>query len=75
MYKRLINTEHLYFGIGPQSVGTRDLVCSVCGYSVPMVPREIVSTRECYKVIGEAYVHNIKNGKPLTSNDDRKTAS
>lgn len=69
--RRMFITKGGMFGLGPRVLATDDLVCLIYGCGVPLVLRPI--RRDCYQLVGEAYVHAIMNGdaNPDTTQHER----
>lgn len=54
------------YGLAPQGSKVSDIVCILFGCSVPVVlSKNVDLNRPLYKVVGEAYVHGMMDGKAM----------
>ncbi|KAL6797223.1 heterokaryon incompatibility domain-containing protein, partial [Trichoderma sp. SZMC 28013] len=60
--RRLFVTSNNHFCIGPSKIQVGDVVSIIVGCSLPIVIRP---DGNCFKVVGEAYVHNYMAGEVL----------
>ncbi|OPB46547.1 hypothetical protein A0O28_0066680 [Trichoderma guizhouense] len=60
--RRLFVTSNGHFCIGPSKTQVGDIVSVIVGCNLPIVIRPSGS---CFKVVGEAYVHNYMAGEVL----------
>lgn len=65
--RRLFRTVSNYVGIGAQSLQKGDAVWVVAGAAVPIVLRRLPNGN--WKLVGEAYVHDIMNGEAVRRED------
>jgi hypothetical protein len=55
-------TKRGYIGIGPDTMGPGDTVCTLFGSTVPFILRAVEDS-EKFRLIGESYVHGIMDGE------------
>lgn len=58
--RKLFRTQKGYFGMGPGTVATDDVVCILLGGVTPFILR---SRSECWELVGECYVHGVMGGE------------
>ena len=62
--KFLISKDHQWFGLAPDGTEIGDIVCILCGCSVPVILREgSGDDTGCWRLVGECYVHGIMDGE------------
>jgi hypothetical protein len=69
--RKLFRTENGYVGIGPSKCQGDDLVVVLLGGNMPYIIREAPSrsSKQCFTVLGDAYVHGIMDGEALLTPD------
>jgi hypothetical protein len=63
--RRIFETSHHYFGIGPQSLRTGDLVCVIVGAMTPVVLRPLPGSGGLHQLLGDCYLHGIMFGEAI----------
>lgn len=58
----MTKTSNNRMGLVPEETRKYDLVVIFLGCSIPVVLRPV---RNCYKLIGEAYIHGIMEGEAM----------
>jgi hypothetical protein len=62
--KFLISKDHQWFGLAPDGTEIGDIICILCGCSVPVILREgSGDDTGCWRLVGECYVHGIMDGE------------
>lgn len=59
-------TERTFVGLIPRNAKVDDMVCILYGCSVPVVLRK-QEDKNCWQLIGEAYVHGVMDGEVIRS--------
>ncbi|KAK2589889.1 hypothetical protein QQS21_012429 [Conoideocrella luteorostrata] len=68
-WRRLIGTEQGRMGLVSGAVETRDAIAIIRGCDTPMILRE---RGDGWKVIGEAYIHGVMQGKMAMEDNDNE---
>jgi hypothetical protein len=62
--KLLVSMDHKWFGLVPDGTEIGDIICILCGCSVPVILREgSGDDTGCWRLVGECYVHGIMDGE------------
>ena len=62
--KFLISMNHKWFGLVPDGTEIGDIICILCGCSVPVILRQgSGDDMGCWRLVGECYVHGIMDGE------------
>jgi hypothetical protein len=64
-------TKRGYIGIGPNTMKSGDIVCTLFGSTVPFILRAVEGS-EKFRLLGESYVHGIMDGELWKETDDGK---
>jgi hypothetical protein len=64
-------TKRGYIGIGPDTMKSGDIVCTLFGCTVPFILRAVEGS-EKFRLLGESYVHGIMDGELWKETDDGK---
>jgi hypothetical protein len=63
LQRRLIRTEHGYFGLASHAMKIGDSVVLCKGSSVPLILRRRKEGNGLFQLIGDAYIHGIMRGE------------
>jgi hypothetical protein len=64
-------TKRGYIGIGPNTMKSGDIVCTLFGSTVPFILRAVEGS-EKFRLLGESYVHGIMDGELWKETDEGK---